>query len=159
MDLLSVPESAGKDVDPPRSYLRTEGFNSWNTGYYFNFVVLVLFLLLWWWCVCVVFVVVLCVLLLCWFVVVLLWWWCVCCCFVVLFLLYCYCCCLFVGLFIIMLDVLEAITMMIDQGSISWIESWFVWRKIINTTLITIDKWDPKLNVFINARDIFFFEY
>ena len=67
--------------------------------------------------------------------------------------------CLFVGLFIKMFDVLEAITMMIDQGSISWIESWFVWRKIINTTLITIDKWDPKLNVFINARNIFFFEY
>ena len=105
MDLLSIPEPAGKDADSPRSYLRTEGFNSWNTGYYFNFVVLVLFLL--------------CVLLFCCVVFV------VCCVVCIVFvvflflLLYCYCCCLFVGLFIIMLDVLEAITMMIDQGSIS----------------------------------------
>ena len=99
MDLFSVPEPAGKDADPPRSYLRTEGFNSWNTGYYFNFVVLVLFLL--------------CVLLFCCVLCVVLF---------VLFLLFsCFCCCIVIVVACLLgfLDILEAITMMIDQGSIS----------------------------------------
>ena len=89
MDLLSVPEPAGEDADPSWSYRRTEGFNSWNTGYYFNFVVRVVRF-----CCCAVLVVVMSVfLLLCCLVLLL----CICVvlllCFVVLFLL---CCLVFV---------------------------------------------------------------
>ena len=83
MDLLSVPEPAGEDADPSWSYRRTEGFNSWNTGYYFNFVVRVVRF-----CCCAVLVVVMSVFLLFCCLVLLLCIVLFCCC----VLLFCFCC-------------------------------------------------------------------
>ena len=93
----------------------------------------------------------------------------VCCCVVVVVVcVLLFCCVVFVVLLLLLLvcwafyyNVRCIRSNNYDDWSGFYILNWklIFLRQIFNTTLITIYKWDPKLNFFTNARNIFFFEY